>query len=294
MSLSASVPGDRLPVASLLFAALLWGLLWWPLRELEEAGLEGLWISLASFAAASVTAPLWLRDQPPWRDWPWGRVGLLLLVSGWTNVAFILAVLDGSVVRVLLLFYLSPVWALFLARLVLGEQFGWRAWGNAGLALLGAAIMLYPSGGLAGPGPALADLFALSAGMAFAAANTLVRGTPGLGVGPKVVINWLGVVVIALLALLWQDAAWPQVGPAVWGAAALLGIAGFVVMTLAVAYGVSRLPLHRSSVIMLFELVVGTLSAQWLASEAVSLREWLGGALIVWAAYHSARGEGAG
>ena len=41
----------------------------------------------------------------------------------------------------------------------------------------------------------------------------------------------------------------------------LLGLAGFLVMALAVQYGVTHMPLHRSAVILLFELVVGAVSA---------------------------------
>jgi len=34
-------------------------------------------------------------------------------------------------------------------------------------------------------------------------------------------------------------------------------------------------------VIMLFEVLVGALSAWWLAGETLGLREWLGGAMII-------------
>jgi len=44
------------------------------------------------------------------------------------------------------------------------------------------------------------------------------------------------------------------------------------------------MPVQRSSVIMLFELVIGALSAWWLAGEAVSGQEWIGGTLILAAA----------
>jgi drug/metabolite transporter (DMT)-like permease len=37
--------------------------------------------------------------------------------------------------------------------------------------------------------------------------------------------------------------------------------------------------------------VVGAVSAQWLTDEVVTAREWLGGGLIICAAYLSARSE---
>mgnify|MGYP000358529859 CR=1 FL=1 len=42
--------------------------------------------------------------------------------------------------------------------------------------------------------------------------------------------------------------------------AVLLGVCGFLVMTMSVFYGVTRMPVHRSAVILLFELVAGALS----------------------------------
>jgi drug/metabolite transporter (DMT)-like permease len=56
-----------------------------------------------------------------------------------------------------------------------------------------------------------------------------------------------------------------------------------------VLYGVTRMPVHRSAVILLFELVVGAVSALLLTDEVVLLREWIGGAMIVSAAYLAAR-----
>jgi len=71
--------------------------------------------------------------------------------------------------------------------------------------------------------------------------------------------------------------------------AVLLGAGGFLVMTLTVQYGVTRMPVHRSAVILLFELVVGAVSSQLLTEETVLPREWLGGGMIVTAAWLAAR-----
>jgi drug/metabolite transporter (DMT)-like permease len=97
------------------------------------------------------------------------------------------------------------------------------------------------------------------------------------------------VLAVALAGLVLLQPAWPTVGPGPWLGAVLLGWFGFVIMTLAVLYGVSRLPVQRSAIILPVELVVGALSAWWLAGETVHVQEWIGGALIVTAAFISAR-----
>ena len=49
---------------SLLLAATLWGVVWYPLRLLAAAGLDGLWSTLVSYAATlSVTLWVFVRDR---------------------------------------------------------------------------------------------------------------------------------------------------------------------------------------------------------------------------------------
>ena len=56
-----------LPVLGLLFAATMWGLIWYPLRLLEENGLHGLWSSVLMYCGTLVVAipVLWKG----WREW---------------------------------------------------------------------------------------------------------------------------------------------------------------------------------------------------------------------------------
>jgi uncharacterized membrane protein len=48
-------------------------------------------------------------------SWMW--LAALGLAAGWTNLAYVLAMLQGEVVRVLLLFFLSPLWTVVFARI---------------------------------------------------------------------------------------------------------------------------------------------------------------------------------
>ncbi len=141
-----------LPVLSLLVTATMWGLVWYPLRLLEGQGLSGLWLSLASYGAALCAGLLWLwRGRADWKSNPL-VLGMMTLAVGWCNVAFVLAILDGTVVRVLLLFYLSPLWALVLGWVLLDEHPGSAGLLAFVLAVTGAAAMLWgPAMGLPWP-----------------------------------------------------------------------------------------------------------------------------------------------
>jgi drug/metabolite transporter (DMT)-like permease len=68
----------------------------------------------------------------------------------------------------------------------------------------------------------------------------------------------------------------------------LLGPLMVFVMTFTVQYGVTKLPVYRSAVILLFELVAGAVSSQLFTDEVMKSNEWIGGGFIVLAAYLSA------
>jgi len=51
---------------------------------------------------------------------------------------------------------------------------------------------------------------------------------------------------------------------------------------------VTHMPVHRSAIILLFEIVVGAASSLLLTNEVVHSREWIGGALVMLAAYLTA------
>ena len=269
-----------MPVAALLYAATFWGFVWYPARLLEQQGMVGTWQALLSYASALLVLLL-LRgvrlrglSSQPW-DVLW-----LVLASGWTNVAFLLAVIADDVVRVLILFYLSPLWTVLLGRWLLGELIRPVTAAMLLLGLGGALVMLWHEQMLSQP-LGSGDLLALSSGLAFALTNVMTRRLGHLGTVVKTQLAWLGVVLVAGLWIVLAGVPLPDATATAWGGAVALGLLGFMFSTLCVVYAVSRMPVQRSSIIMLFEIVVGALSAWLLVGETVSLREWIGGGMIV-------------
>jgi drug/metabolite transporter (DMT)-like permease len=271
------------PTLGLLYGATFWGFVWYPSRLLESSGLAGTWLTLAAYGAAFVAFAPFARHSMEGLGRHTLDVALLVVAAGWTNTAFVLAVLEGEVVRVVLLFYLSPIWTVLLGRWLLAEALTWRTGLMLGLGLSGAFVMMWDP--RIGRVPlSEADMLAMSAGAAFALNNVMTRRITGLGIRAKAHVAFLGVVLVSLGFILLGQMPMPDVGPTIWSAAMLLGLVGFLLSTLAVTYGVSHMPVQRSAVIMLFELIVGAWSAWWLAGERVSLGEWIGGGLILGAA----------
>lgn len=286
--MSSKQPHIFLPVVALLFGATLWGTFWYPLRLLETNGLAGLWATLLIYGSAlMVGLPVILKRRYPMVR-PWTLL-LLAYVSAWCNIAFILAILEGNVVRVTILFFLSPLWTVILSRILLDEPLNRAARITLGLALVGAIIMLWDSE-MGVPWPQRkADWLALSSGFAFALSNVLIRKMHDVEIWVKTVFTWWGATSLAAIWILVAGVPLPEVESGVVVGAVSLGAIGMVVMTLVVLYGVTHMPAHRSAVILLFELVVGAVSAQLLTDERVLINEWVGGVLIVMAGWYAAR-----
>jgi drug/metabolite transporter (DMT)-like permease len=285
----ANRPSTLLPTASLLAGATLWGLVWYPMRLLEAGGLRGLWLVLVLYVAALTCGLAWggsrLRAFSQLPGWS----ALLMLSAGWTNLAFVLAIVDGNVLRVLLLFYLSPLWAVLFGWWLLGERPSRAGLASLVVAMSGALLMLWnPTAGFPWPQDQT-DWLALSSGLAFALSNVAVRKATVLSIAAKSVAAWLGVVLMSTALIAFVHPIAPAIETQVALGAVALGVFGIFTMTALVQYGVTHMPVHRSAVILLFELIVGALSQQLLTDETVTLREWVGGGLIVVGAYLAAR-----
>ena len=287
--MSTKNKSSLLPIISCLIAATLWGVLWYPLRVLEGMGIPGLWATLIIYLSALV--PMWPLF---WKQRHGLRSQCLLFVligifAGWTNLAFILAMLEGHVVRVLLLFYLSPIWTLMLGLIFLQERLSTLAWFSLFLSFIGALIILWPSDS----NPLFqfnkVDILAISAGFAFAVHNVLIRKIGDIPIILKMGSAWIGVIALTIVCLATLQVSSPEFSESSLALAIFIGCIGMSLMTFTALYGVTHLPVHRSASLMLFEVFAGAVSAALLTEEILTLQEWSGGLLIVYSAWLTTR-----
>ncbi|RQO59951.1 EamA family transporter [Paucibacter sp. KBW04] len=274
-------------VLALMFNALIWGLSWWPFRQFQAVGLHPLWTTVLLYVLSLLVISGAKRQA--WREFlRTPALWLVMAAAGLTNTAFNWGVATGDVVRVVLLFYLMPLWAVLLARLVLGERLTRLAVLRMALALGGAAVVLAPAGGGL-PWPAsLADWLGVIGGFTFALNNVMLRRQAGSsGEARALAMFGGGVGVAGVAATLMAGGgliAWPSLPSALW----LLPLAGmallFFLSNLSLQYGASRLPANVTAIIMLTEVPVAALSALWLGGGGLDLQTGLGGACILAAA----------
>jgi drug/metabolite transporter (DMT)-like permease len=288
-----SIPLQRpLAISSLIYAATLWGLVWYPYRLLEQAGVGGIASSFFSYATPLLLLGwLHVRSLRAARGhWLW--LSALGLAAGWTNLAYVLGVLQGEVVRVLLLFYLSPLWTVLFSRFLLHEKLNRAGWAVMALAAGGALAMLWRPGEWPLPHNH-AEWLGLSAGVMFAASNVISRHLEGVAEVAKSVAVWLGVAVLTVIGLALRPGELDFMAGAASGTWLLLIGVGLAIgsMTYAVQYGLARVPANQAIVIFLFELVVAAVAAYYLSNERMGVQEWIGAAMIITASLFSGHME---
>jgi drug/metabolite transporter (DMT)-like permease len=279
-------------VFGLLFGASIWGVIWYPYRLLADVGISGFSSTFYTYFIAALIPSLFFARQ--WRcllSPPKGVIGLAL-AAGFTNLCYVLAMIDGEVMRVMLLFYLCPVWTLLLAYFWLKEHADIKDVIMILVALLGASIMLYDaSQSFSLPLPqSKSDWLGLCAGIGFALTNVITRKSAHMDIYAKSFSIWFGVFIVALIGMLLFGESFEMPDQATVIDAWIVLIVGLALIVNAffVQYGVTNMPATRASIIFLFELVVAAIAAYYLADEVMNINEWIGGALIVIAAIYSA------
>ena len=283
-----------MPYLGLLFNAFVWGLSWWPLRQLQAMGLHAVWATMLFFLMGVLVVGVTRREA--WSGvWRTPTLWVLALATGATNAAFNWGVATGEVVRVVLLFYLMPLWAVGLAWWLLGERITPMAAVRVLLALGGALLVLRPEDGGWPRFNGLADWLGLAGGLGFAVTNVMMRRAAQRTSAERALAMFLGGVGLPALAGLALSAqglipGWPAFD---WDWLLLAGAMGvaFFAANLAMQYGASQIPVHLTSVVMLTEIVFASGSAVWFGGETLRPVVLLGGALILLAALMATRDE---
>ncbi|MSP83257.1 MAG: DMT family transporter [Alphaproteobacteria bacterium] len=281
------------PALSIVASALIWGAWWIPLRTLENHGLSGSWATVWVYGIgfAMLTPMLLVRRRRVFAGL--GMFTLVALFSGTSLAAWNHALLTGEVVRSMLLFFVSPVWATLLAWVVLKQPMARLRLVSVPLGLLGAAVVLGADVGTLVP-RSEGEVAALIAGLLFAVASVVIRAATEVGDWEKTAATFLGCAAGAVLAAMARPVgeapAWPIV-VAVLPLVIAVAVVVLLPATWLEVWGNSRLDPGAVNVIFQIEIVIAALTASWLTSEPFGWREAIGGGLIVGASMIETLGQ---
>jgi drug/metabolite transporter (DMT)-like permease len=258
-----------------------WGLFWIPLRALEHRGFAGNWANVTLYAAASLLLLpfLWLRRRPRRRDLP-----QLLVIGIFSGLGFALwnnSLLYGAVVRVTLLFYLTPVWSTILGAIFLRDPIGPLRLLSILLGIAGASMVLKFEGVFPVPRDA-AEWCALASGVCFALATVYIRKSHDVGALEKTFANQAFAVPFALLFLVVLPAPAPTAAVFLAGLPLiLLACVWLVPVMVLIVWGSGRLDPGRVAILLLLEVLASAASAALLTDEPFGWREMTGCLLIL-------------
>jgi len=261
-----------------------WGFYWLPVRELQDAGLDGAWGSLGIVASASlVLLPLALSR---WHDLKSASLSTLFFIAlgGFAFVLYSIAFAYGQVAIVILMFFLTPVWSTLIGRFVLGWLTPPLRFVAIAAGLLGLGIMLGADGTLPLP-KNLGEWLSLVSGGLWAIASVGLRVQPKLQPLPASFVFAMGATLgAAVLAPLlapvpdWERLVspvaamgWALAGGAFWWGLTMVGL----------MWAAPRLDPARVGILLMIEILIGAVSAALLAGEMLSPLELTGGALVI-------------
>jgi drug/metabolite transporter (DMT)-like permease len=265
-----------------LYAGAVWGLFWIPLRALEEAGIQALWITVVYFLIPTIClTPVTLKR---WKHVKKGGLSLQLtaMLSGGALLLYSTSIVYTDVVRAMLLFYLTPIWATILARVFLGDAITPSRIVAMAMAILG---MLTIFGlGVQFPIPQnIGDWLGIASGVLWAVAMVRLRMSESHSAIELTAgfFQW-SLIFSASAAFLLAPAYIPSVEQALPALPLLLIFMALLVLpgTYASLWGPKYLSPGIVGLLFMTEIVVGAISVALLAGEPFGIRELTGVLLI--------------
>ncbi len=265
-----------------MLAAISWGLTWIPLRFLHDDGFDALFIVVCTHFLLFLVFVFHGCRRVILENIR-AMVGIAI-AGGLAILCFSIALVYGEVVRVMVLFYLLPVWGVIGGHLFLREKVDLIRGLSVVFAVLGAFLILGGFNLLKSP-PGWVDFVALLSGLCFAVNNLLFRGVSQVPLAPKLWMMFSGCVVIGSLLIfsLSSSVTMPSETSS-WGWLMAYGLVWLLFGNIGSQWAVVRMEAGRSSVILILELVAAVCSAMLLVGERLSPIEWLGCILVVGAA----------
>ena len=272
---------------ALLIAAGMWGLFWIPQRALEAGGLTGGWATISQMVipfAMLLPISLWrlYKGQSFGLEYP-----LIGLLFGGGIACYANSFLLTDVVRALILFYITPVWTTIFEIVFLRQIPRFYRYITLVLALSGVWIVFGQEGVIPLPQNS-GDWIALLGGILIAASAVRMEIKKPEGIYPILFsFFFYGGLFTLIQSYFLSDYLGDAPSIESWVAMMpwliLIAILFHIPTNVVILGAPSRIGAGIFSIIILFEIVVGTFSAAVLTDELIGWREILGSSFIIFA-----------
>ena len=275
------------PSISVVICGALWGLYWIPLRELDRNGIDPAWSTFLSLGVLGIISIAvffvqWVRKNRI----PWGII-FTGICSGTSVMLYAAGVGLTEIVKVVLLFYLMPVWSALLGKLILKESINKFRVAAIVLGLAGMAVILGITDGM----PKLSnwgDALALLSGMIWAYAAVRIRRDHEAKVWEQVGAFYIGALLASTFFIVLPTGLFES-APSLEEVRMALGwLLVFIVVYLPsmffLFWSTQRISPTRVGILLMSEIIFGVVSAALLSNEPFGWIQGIGVVLIVSAA----------
>lgn len=270
----------------LALSAGVWGLYWLPLRSIEELGVTASWsVVLFNACPLVVLVPLLLFNYQQLK----GLVGPTILAGLMIGIAFNLyanGLLETTVARATLLYYLTPIWSTLLGVVWLSEPLTKARIIAIGVALIGLFLLL-SNANSSNQALNIGDLYSFMSGIFWAIGVSVLNRWATIPILPLLACTFLATTLFsALTAGLLPANPVPdlQAVKMALPAAAFWAIFIFV-PSFFIIFRISQLLFPgRVGILTMTEAIVAIVSAAILIpEESMLLLQWLGAGAIIMA-----------
>ncbi len=268
------------PSLSVAIGAIIYGTYWYPIRYLNQlANHSSPLFSLAFLMPLIITLPILFTNERKKKLNIDGYALLAIISLSISPVFYFESMLRINVTKALLLFYLLPVWSTLAEIIILKRRVSRKGLLAVALSMVGIFILTIKDTNILS-NFSTADLFPVISGIAWGLSSTffnLSKSRPSINTQTTLFCIFTALinltVGIFLADKLMHIPAGFSMKTLLW--MGLLGIGWFYTSSVLILFGISKIPPVRLAILLMFEVLVGVITATIFANEAFSTREFL-------------------
>ena len=278
---------DKILSLIIVVSSCAWGLYWLPLRSIEQSGIVGSWsIVLVNACPLIILVPLIFFNLDKLKKYP-KPILFAGIMIGAAFTFYANGLVQTSVIRATLLFYLSPIWSTIIGIIWLNERLTIARVISIIVALIGLILLLYDFRNQETVMLNFGDFSSILSGLFWALGASILKKWSKLPIIPLTAIVYFSTTSLSiLLAIIVYKAPIPSLAligqnfstAFIWSVIVLLP-------SFCIIFRISQILFPgRVGILMMSEVAVAVISAKiLLPEEQMVILQWIGASAILWA-----------
>ena len=276
---------DKILSLIIVVSSCAWGLYWLPLRSIEQSGIVGSWsIVLVNACPLIILVPLIFFNLDKLKKYP-KPILFAGIMIGAAFTFYANGLVQTSVIRATLLFYLSPIWSTIIGIIWLNERLTIARVISIIVALIGLILLLYDFRNQETAMLNFGDFSSILSGLFWALGASILKKWSKLPIIPLTAIVYFSTTSLSiLLAIIVYKAPIPSLGligenfstAFIWSVIVLLP-------SFCIIFRISQILFPgRVGILMMSEVAVAVISAKiLLPEEQMVILQWIGASAIL-------------